>query len=425
MAGVAADLLVEPLVRLESVERRKARLLASLLLCVVVLGSLSAVVQLALIPGFGSTFAAMLAALSVLLLAYAGSRTRFYRVSAALAAAAPALACIAVGAKSPDDRVWYAFILIAVILTTLFFSVRTAAWVAVAVFASLCLLPIWVVELREPGRIVPLLALHGILSPLLLVGARHQAAMELEGQLALARLDARLATVEKLETFVRAASKTAHDFNNLLMVIAANVDAVQGRSSAFRTDEFAEIQLALERASLLGRKLLTSSREDAVSTCDVAEVVRGFEPLLARLSGPRVDVKLEVERDLPRVRAVPQSLEQALMNLATNARDAMPRGGSLSVQCRRIVVDAEHASAYTGACEGDHVVIAVTDTGEGIAPALLERVFEPFFTTKPSGRGTGLGLAIVREVVAQAGGHVSVESERGRGTTFRLFFPAF
>ncbi len=418
-----SDLLVEPFAALGPAERREARLLATLLLCLVVLGLLSALVQAALIPGFASTFVAMFAALVVLAAAYAGSRTRLYRVSAGLAVAVPALACIAVGVKSPDDRVWYAFMLLAVILTTLFFSVRAAAKVAVAVFVALCLLPIWVAELRAPGRIVPLLALHGILSPLLLVAAQHQAAVQLEQQIALARLDARLAGVERLEALVRSAAATAHDFNNLILIISANVHALERRSGATPPQEFHEIQDAIERATALSRRLLGASRERTVSNCDVAAVVRGFEPLLARLAGPRIDVTVSADAELPRVQIEPERLEQALMNLVKNAADAMPNGGSLHVECVRQVVEAASVVSHPGARLGEHVVIVVTDSGEGIEPGLLGRIFEPFFTTKPSARGTGLGLAIVQEVVAQAGGHVSVESARGQVTTFRLFLP--
>jgi hypothetical protein len=177
-----STLLIEPVAALDSAERRKARLLSALLLCVLALGFTSAVVQAALVPNFGETFAAIAVALAVLCVGYAGSRTRLYRSSAALAAGAPALACIAVGVCNPDDRVWYGFILIAVVVTTLFFSVRTAALVAATLFAILCLLPIWVPELRAPERIVPLLSLHGVLSPLLLVAAHHQAQVERENQ---------------------------------------------------------------------------------------------------------------------------------------------------------------------------------------------------------------------------------------------------
>ena len=419
------DLLIEPVDSLRSVERHKARLLASLLLCLLMFGFTSGIVQVALIPGFQSTFSAMVAALLVVLCAYLGSRTRFYRLSAAFAVLAPALACVVVAVHNPNDRAWYGFILIAVIVAALFFSVRVAALVAVVVFTTLCLLPIWVVELRAPERILPLLALHGVLSPLLLIAARHQALIEREGQGELRKMDARLAEVQQLEAVARTAGTTAHDLNNLITVIDANATLLQ-QGGPSTSVELAEIRTAVGRAAALSRNLLSSSRTEALAArpFNVFEALQDFLPILARLAGPSIEIIVSGSRSAGQVSMSSLRLEQVLMNLIANARDAMPRGGRIVIDC--VAVSSDHADLAhrSGKTPDGYVALTVTDTGAGMAPATLERAFEPFFTTKPTGRGTGLGLAIIREIVEQSGGHLVVTSELGVGSTFRAYLPA-
>jgi signal transduction histidine kinase len=421
-ARAASEFLIEPRTELGAVERHKARLLASFLLCLLALGLLSGLTQAAMIPNFQSTFAAMAAALVVISVAYVGSRTRMYRLSAAVAAVAPALACIVIAVRSPDDRVWYGFILITVIIATLFFSVRTAAVVAAAVFAVLCIVPIWVLELRAPARIVPLLALHGILSPLMLIAAWHHAAIERENQKELRRMDARIAEIERLEGVARIAGSTAHDFNNLITVVGENLRLLERKLSESRCRELEDMHMAVERASALSRQLLVSARDEKshAETFDVGELVRAFEPLLVRLAGSRVRVNVRPDDAPQAIRMNPVHLERVLMNLIVNARDAMPNGGSVTVETRSIVLDGGHEALHAGS----HVMIAVTDTGVGMSPSTLERIFEPFFTTKPPGSGTGLGLAIVREIVEQNRGHLAVKSAPGSGTILRVYLPA-
>jgi signal transduction histidine kinase len=401
-------------------------LLASLLLCLLTLGVLSGLMQATMIPEFQATFAAMGAALAVLGVAYVGSRTSMYRLSAAVAAVAPALACIVIAVRSPDDRVWYGFILIAVIVATLFFSVRTAAMVAAAVFAALCLVPIWVLELRSPDRLVPLLALHGILSPLMLIAAWHHARIERESQRELRRMDARIAEIERLEGVARIAGTTAHDFNNLITVVSENLRRLELERPEARSRELEDMRMAVERASALSRQLLVSSRDETlrVEAFDVGALVSAFEPLLVRLAGSRVRVHVRPDGAPHTVKMNPTYLERVLMNLLVNARDAMPDGGCVTVESRGVVLAEADATAHAGAQPGPHVVIGVTDTGVGMAPATLERIFEPFFTTKPAGTGTGLGLSIVREIVEQSRGHIRVKSAPGKGTTFSVYLPS-
>jgi signal transduction histidine kinase len=417
--------LIEPFVDLESGERRKARLLSTLLLCLLALGVASAIVQLAVIPGFQNTFTAMMGALFVLFLAYAGSRTRLYRVSAVLAAAAPALACIAIGVRSPDDRVWYAFILMAVIVSSLFFSIQTAALVAVSIFVVLCLLPVWVTELRAPDRIVPLLALHGILSPLLLVAAHHHSSIEREAQNELRMRDLRITKLEQLDGVARVAGSAAHDLNNLISVIDASVSFLeQGGRDAAR--DIGGIRAATRRAALLSRRLLALSRggHTEIRFVKVDEFMKDFQSLLLHLAPPPVRVEIRCRTDGAEIQVDPLQLERVMMNLVVNARDAMPLGGRLVVESSCVEPDAADANGFVPPSSGRHVMIAVTDTGTGMDAATRARIFEPFFTSKADGRGTGLGLSIVKDLVDQAGGHLTVTSELGKGSSFRIYLPA-
>jgi len=184
--------------------------------------------------------------------------------------------------------------------------------------------------------------------------------------------------------------------------------------------------MAVERAAELNRQLLTSSRHlsSPARRLDVAEVVQNFERLLVRLAGPAVRVRVAARSALPSIEMDPLRLEQVLMNLVINARDAMPDGGLVTVDCDHVVLDAPHVALNPGARLGPHVVIAVADTGTGMDSATLERIFEAFFTTKAGGRGTGLGLAIVREIISGNGGHVTASSRPGQGSTFRVYLPA-
>ena len=417
-----AEFLIEPLVTLGPVDRHKARLLASLLLCLLTLGVTSAVVQALTVPNFEPTLRAISGGLAAIFLAYLGSRTRHYRVSAAFASLALVGACVTTGVRTPDDRVWYGFLLIAIVVAALFFSVKTAVLAAGAVFALLCALPIWIVDLRAPERIVPLLALHGILSPLFLVATHHQALLEREGQAELRRVNAKLAEAEQLEAIARAAGSTVHDINNLITIIDANASFLEQRS-ARPSEELAEIRAALDRAATLSRNLLNSSRRDARhTTLDVHALVQSFTPFLSRLAGSSVELRVNASGSGLEVPMSPLRLEQVLMNLVTNARDAMPDGGTISIECREVTLGWTALSGRK-VRPGRYAMVAVTDTGTGMDEATLMQAFEPFFTTKPSGYGTGLGLAIVRDIVEQAGGHVVPVTCLGQGTTFRVYLP--
>jgi two-component system, cell cycle sensor histidine kinase and response regulator CckA len=231
-----------------------------------------------------------------------------------------------------------------------------------------------------------------------------------------------LRQVAKMEAVGRLAGGVAHDFNNALTAIAGYADlaALQlGDRAAAPTDEplrasLTEIKQATLRAAALTRQLLTFSRRGIVQprVVDVGELVRALEPMLQRVLGEEVQLVTSLEEDLGRVRAGHDQLEQALVNLVVNARDAMPRGGKLTIETRNVVIDA-----------GRHVLLQVSDTGHGMDEQVRARIFEPFFTTKERGKGTGLGLSTAFAAVQQAGGHITVRSAPGEGATFRIYLP--
>ena len=241
----------------------------------------------------------------------------------------------------------------------------------------------------------------------------------------LRKTEDQLRHAQKMEAIGRLAGGVAHDFNNLLTVIQSYACMLEESIDAAdpRHEDAAEIRRASERAHSITRQLLTLSRHSVVAprSVDLDDVVAGFVPMLRRLLGETVSVVVH-RGELPKVVADPGQLEQVLMNLAVNARDAMPEGGRLTIESRALDLDEESATPRH-LRPGRYVELAVTDTGTGMDAETQSRIFDPFFTTKEVGKGTGLGLAIVDGIVSQAGGSVSVYSERGHGTTFRIHLP--
>jgi len=232
---------------------------------------------------------------------------------------------------------------------------------------------------------------------------------------------------QKMEVFGQFAAGVAHDFNNLLTVIIGNVEAARALTThGEASTALADVSEAAARAATLTRQLLTFSRRQVtrMTTVDLGVVVTDLTRMLRRLIGEHVSLRTRAEPGLASVRADPSMIELVLVNLAVNARDAMPRGGTLDVELDAVAVEAGRIAAAGGRGEpGRYACLSVRDTGTGIEPQHLARVFEPFFTTKEVGRGTGLGLATVFGIVQQHGGFIELDSTVGVGTTFRVFIP--
>ena len=241
-------------------------------------------------------------------------------------------------------------------------------------------------------------------------------------------LERQLMHAQKMEAVGRLAGGIAHDFNNLITVMLGNADLaleLAGPDSELRPD-LEEVRRSAERASRLTSQLLVFSRRspEVSVLLDINHVVQGVLGMLERIIGEDVRLRMELANGLPPVKADAGRIEQVIMNLAVNARDAMPMGGTLLIQTRRVTVDDEAAEASPDIRAGDYVVIAVTDTGIGMDEATQARAFEPFFTTKAEGKGTGLGLSSIYGIAKAAGGHVTLHSRPGRGTTITVGLPA-
>jgi len=247
--------------------------------------------------------------------------------------------------------------------------------------------------------------------------------------------EAQLLQAQKLESIGRLAGGVAHDFANMLFAIRGFTDMLIEDMESARTGPSFDLEAGLrslrsiddaaERASALTQQLLAFGRRQLVQpkVLDLNASIRSVEPLLARLIGETVDLRLSLAERAGRIRADQGQIDQILLNLVVNARDAMPDGGTITVETGNAVFDEAYAMEHFAVEPGEFVLLAVSDTGVGMDHETRKHIFEPFFTTKELGRGTGLGLATTYGIVAQAGGHIWLYSEPGRGTTFKLYFP--
>ncbi|MDB5931634.1 MAG: baeS [Polaromonas sp.] len=255
--------------------------------------------------------------------------------------------------------------------------------------------------------------------------------IERESAQALKGAEDRLRQSQKMEAIGQLTGGIAHDFNNLLQGISGAIEVVRGRLASGRTEDVSYFMDAAinsaKRAAALIHRLLAFARQQSLETkvVDLNRLVMSMEDLMRRTLGEHIELMVAVSDALWLARSDDNQLESAVLNLAVNARDAMPQGGTLTIRTSNATLEQSYTRLHEGLQPGDYAVISVSDTGTGMAPDVLARVFEPFFTTKPIGQGTGLGLSMIYGFAKQSGGHVRIHSQLGQGTEVSLYMPRY
>ncbi len=232
---------------------------------------------------------------------------------------------------------------------------------------------------------------------------------------------------QRMESVGMMAGGVAHDFNNILTVIGGYLDLVMMNEATVKkhTLELTEIKEAVQRASQLVKRLLVFSRKEvsAPKVFEINVLIQDLEKMLTRLMGEHIELSLKLKPGIGNIKADPSQVEQVIVNLVVNARDAMPNGGKILIEASDVILDEDYSEHYVNIPAGHYVLIAIQDNGTGMSDEVKEHLFEPFFTTKPKGKGTGLGLSMCFGIMRQSHGHISVYSEVGHGTVIKLYFP--
>jgi signal transduction histidine kinase/CheY-like chemotaxis protein len=355
--------------------------------------------------------------------AYALSRTRQYLFGALLATVMFPVVAFAhiLSSASSSPASTLGFLIIGPFFAGAFLGLRGAF--SLAILDVLGILALHAFDLRsgtgeafELGGPLAANAIGGAVA--VLCSAHHQWA-EQQRRTILREREEQLRHAQKMEAVGRMAGGIAHDFNNVLTVIAGGVELLRRREDR---KELRMIEAAAESAMKVTRQLLLLSRQGVLEdrVADLNSILQGSGQMLSHIIGEGIEVVMDLSDELWSVRADEGRMQQVLLNLATNARDAMPQGGVFRVVTENVSSPAREVARMP---PGDYAMVSVSDSGVGMAPEVRERIFEPFFTTKAMGQGTGLGLAIVFGIVSRSGGYVQVDSAPGHGTTFRLYFP--
>jgi signal transduction histidine kinase/ActR/RegA family two-component response regulator len=324
----------------------------------------------------------------------------------------------------------FGYVALAPMLGAIFLPIWGVVALTLMNMAGVLLAPVFVSQLADQvPRLVGPLSMNAMVGVLASLYMHHRNGVEADRRRALLaelgereRLEDRLRQAQKLEALGKLAGGIAHDFNNVLMVILGNAALLQRRDAS---PEVLRIESAASSAAALTRQLLAFGRRAVIepTVLDVGTVVGESVEMVRRLIGEQVVVEHDLPVETLAARLDRAQIEQVLINLATNARDAMPEGGTLRIELEAVTLGPTHPTLAPDAAPGRYVCISVSDEGIGMDPTTRERIFEPFFTTKEKGSGTGLGLASVFGSVSQAGGFIRVWSEPGHGTRFELFFP--